>query len=332
MQVISRQQWGARAPRSRSVGSLTRESTGHWNGPNVPVGSHDRCASLVRGIQSFHMDGRGWNDIAYNFLVCQHGYVFEGRGLNVINAANGTNEGNRVSHGIMWIAGENNAFTDEEKVGFSECVRYVANAVGAPDAAIGHRQWRSTACPGDARYNWIHQGMPVPNSPTSPTPTPNPVVDNQPTLQLGSRGDAVRQVQMIIRDHAGGDIAVDGIFGPHTKKRVSDLQAFFGLVADGVVGSKTWAILNYISSVKPSQFGDWPHLKKPTIRQGAKGNGVKYLQNVILAKAGGNITVDGIFGQQTENRIRELQAFFGMTVDGIVGPNTWAVIDFMATH
>ena len=34
---------------------------------------HTRCTGVVRSIQSFHMDGNGWNDIAYNFLVCPHG-------------------------------------------------------------------------------------------------------------------------------------------------------------------------------------------------------------------------------------------------------------------
>ena len=43
--------------------------------------AHRDCASSVRGIQNYHMDGQGWQDIAYNWLFCRHGYLFRGRGL-----------------------------------------------------------------------------------------------------------------------------------------------------------------------------------------------------------------------------------------------------------
>jgi peptidoglycan hydrolase-like protein with peptidoglycan-binding domain len=286
---------------------------------------------MVRGVQNFHMDGRGWSDIAYNFVICPHGVVFEGRGLNVINAANGTNTGNRVSHGIMWLAGEDNAFPESEKSGFRDCVRYVADHTDAPDGAIGHRVWHSTQCPGDERFAWINAGMPVRGG-AAPTPPPPPSQPGQPILKLESRGDAVVRVQTIIRDHAGGDITVDGIFGPHTEKRVKDVQSLFGLQVDGIVGPNTWAVLNYIAAIKPNPFGDWPHMEKPVVTEGARGSGIQYLQSVISVKAGGGITIDGIFGRQTTERIKDLQRFFGMNVDGIVGRETWAVVDFLATH
>jgi hypothetical protein len=107
------------------------------------------------------MDSRDWSDIAYNFLVCPHGYIFEGRGLNVINGANGTNTANQNSHAICMLAGEGNDFPDVEKQAFRECVRYISAHTKAPDQCVGHRDHKSTACPGDVRYNWIHQGMPV---------------------------------------------------------------------------------------------------------------------------------------------------------------------------
>jgi peptidoglycan hydrolase-like protein with peptidoglycan-binding domain len=76
----------------------------------------------------------------------------------------------------------------------------------------------------------------------------------------------------------------------------------------------------------------YPLAKKPTIKNGSRGDVVKYLQGVILCKAGGNISVDGVFGPQTDKRVRDLQKFFKLTVDGIVGPQTWGVIDYLAVH
>lgn len=332
--LVKRAEWQARKPKSRSTVALTEPSTGHWNGPKVtvrgqPTWEHSVCPSLVRGIQNFHMDGRGWSDIAYNFLICPHGYVFEGRGLDVVNAANGTNIGNRTSHAIMWLAGKENPFIDSEKSGFRECVRYVADSTKAPDECVGHRDHKATECPGDERYNWIRQGMLLPGAVTPPSPPPPE--DEFPVLRLESRGEAVKRVQTIIRDKAGGDIAVDGIFGPNTHKRVMDVQRLFGLQPDGVVGPKTWDVLNYLASVNPKPFGDWPSQSKSVLKVGSMGGEVMYLQRVIEQKAGGNIAVDGNFGPNTKRRVQDIQRLFGLKEDGVVGVNTWKVIDFLAS-
>lgn len=78
-------------------------------------------------------------------------------------------------------------------------------------------------------------------------------------------------------------------------------------------------------------FSLWPlNSSKPAIRAGANGDIVRYLQGVIYHKAGGGIGIDGDFGPQTERRVKDLQRFFGLTVDGWVGKQTWGVIDFLA--
>jgi flagellar hook assembly protein FlgD len=38
-----------------------------------------QSASIVRGIELYHVKSNGWNDIGYNFLVDKYGQVFEGR-------------------------------------------------------------------------------------------------------------------------------------------------------------------------------------------------------------------------------------------------------------
>src|SRR3954470_10025348 len=60
--------------------------------------SRAQSAAIVRGIEVYHVQGNGWNDIGYNFLVDRFGTVYEGRGggveRNVIGAhAEGFNTG-----------------------------------------------------------------------------------------------------------------------------------------------------------------------------------------------------------------------------------------------
>ena len=50
----------------------------------------------VRTIQNFHMDSRGWSDIAYNWLVNDQGDIFEGRGWGIVGGA--TKNENSTSH------------------------------------------------------------------------------------------------------------------------------------------------------------------------------------------------------------------------------------------
>ena len=57
------------------------------------------------------------------------------------------------------------------------------------------------------------------------------------TLRVGSRGDAVKCLQLGLDQ----GIAADGVFGPKTKARVVAWQASQGLVADGVFGAKSRA-------------------------------------------------------------------------------------------
>ena len=56
-------------------------------------------------------------------------------------------------------------------------------------------------------------------------------------FELGSRGDAVAEIQRQL------GLTADGIFGPLTQAAVNDFQARNGLDVDGVVGPVTWTAL-----------------------------------------------------------------------------------------
>jgi len=123
------------------------------------------------------MGTRGWADIAYSFLVCPHGYVFEGRGIGKRSAANGTNDGNARYYAICGLFGQGDPFTEEMKTAYKEAINHCRSS-GAGSEVKPHSAFKATACPGLVRH-WLESGMQGGTSP-APTPTP-PAQDGVPT-------------------------------------------------------------------------------------------------------------------------------------------------------
>lgn len=64
-------------------------------------------------------------------------------------------------------------------------------------------------------------------------------------------------------------------------------------------------------------------LGEDTLRNGARNDSaVEALQGALNDRLGGDISVDGDFGPETERAVREFQERNGLTVDGKVGPET----------
>jgi peptidoglycan hydrolase-like protein with peptidoglycan-binding domain len=57
------------------------------------------------------------------------------------------------------------------------------------------------------------------------------------------------------------------------------------------------------------------------LSSGAEGRQVQLLQQAL-----GNLTVDGVFGPETEEAVRSFQSSHGLSVDGVVGPQTSAAL------
>jgi peptidoglycan hydrolase-like protein with peptidoglycan-binding domain len=88
-------------------------------------------------------------------------------------------------------------------------------------------------------------------------PTPKPA--NLPsgsgaTLRRGSTGPDVTRLQEALV-FLGTTMDVDGIFGLQTEKVIKDMQAFFKVEggADGVVGSKTWDLIDFLYAKKKQE-------------------------------------------------------------------------------
>lgn len=240
MRIITRAEWGARSPRSRELTTWSKRIVFVVHHSDGPV------TQSVRSIQDFHMDGRGWADVGYNFLVDHQGRIYEGRGWLVVGAhAKGHNTS---GIGVCVIGRDGKDITAAAKAS----VRWLydeakARRAGRPLAKRGHGQLsgNATACPGSTLLAWVKAGMPVDGHTPAPAPRPAPApgaprwpgrLITQPPVM---HGDDVRTWQAQMR-RRGWRVTVDGAYGPASEKVCRLFQAEKHLVADGVIGPATW--------------------------------------------------------------------------------------------
>jgi hypothetical protein len=186
---ISREEWGAKPRKAGTTSIVDHPSTtfhyvgGGWEYP----WNHSSCDDKVRGIQIDHMTpeaqgGRGWSDIAYNYLVCPHDCVYEGRGYDRRSSANGYEAANNASFAVcaLWgTASADDPLPDGLKNAYLYARQILMSKGGATTVVKGHRDWKSTDCPGDQIYAWIQAGHPAPDKP--------PTGDNDMTTDASVR-------------------------------------------------------------------------------------------------------------------------------------------------
>ena len=182
--IITRAQWGADeglrpADCSPEYSTTIRAGFVHHT-VNTNTYAPSESPGLVRAIYAFHVNGNGWCDIGYNFLVDRFGVAFEGRfgGMDrpVIGAhAGGFNTATFAVAGIGdftssqpapamtdtiasilgWKLGLHNRDPRGSTVLISAGGPYTAYPAGTavPVRVVsGHRDVNRTGCPGDTLY------------------------------------------------------------------------------------------------------------------------------------------------------------------------------------
>ncbi|MQS14530.1 hypothetical protein F7Q99_20235 [Streptomyces kaniharaensis] len=183
LQLVTRDQWGAR-PWREPNGSIPyagpRQGVKiHYLGSPYDFGDHSTCPAYVRKIQAEHMDGNGWSDIGYSFVICEHGYTFEGRGLTRRNSANGDVPLNEAHYAVCALLGSSGSTepTPEQLQGLRDAIEYCQQHGPAGPEIKGHKDGYQTDCPGGPLYAWVQAGAPRPTAPAPASEDDMPLSD-----------------------------------------------------------------------------------------------------------------------------------------------------------
>lgn len=170
-------------------------------------------------------------------------------------------------------------------------------------------------------------------------PDSAPPYPGQP-LRSGASGANVSAIQLALNTVSSQYsvipvVVVDGIFGNGTRNAVIAFQRQFDLDADGIVGLQTWNLL--FTTANRIDHGDEPGQSQPLfsgtlLSVGSRGNDVLLIQQRLKAisiyyTAIPDLAADGIFGSGTQASVIAFQRLMGITADGIVGQQTWNLIN-----
>lgn len=208
--IIPRSAWGARPRRCSSRDSAKVRMAIHHS--VTARSSGGRYEPVLRQIQSFHMDGRGYCDVAYHFLVTADGRVWEGRDVDTRGGHSyNYNSGNI---GVVFVGCFDSSSTcnglggrtapEAMMAGAARAIHALSNRHGIPidgNRIKGHGQqpYQSTACPGDAlrgRLEELRQRARNAGGPPAPPPPPPPA---NPPVQATASCGAVASHQLLTR-------------------------------------------------------------------------------------------------------------------------------------
>ena len=325
MNYVSRAQWGARPPKNRSrISSSNGVYVHHSAGPE---------SQTVKQIQNFHMDSRGWSDIAYSWLVDRNGTIYEGRGWGVAGAH--TAGYNSSSHAVCYIGNTSASPAPAKAKASINAVIAEHNRRYRSGYVRPHRAVASTACPGNDLAAWVAAGRPGGASSGC----------REAGVRRGMSGFVVVGLQTLLNS-AGQNLDVDGDFGPATETAVRNFNNYFkinSIACRSVATKKTLDFLQYLDNKKngkpstkppatpePDEPGTPAEPGKPMIKLGDNNYVVAGLQKMLNTVANAKLAVDGDFGPATKAAVQNFQKFFKLgRTDGVVDEGTWKFINYL---
>jgi N-acetyl-anhydromuramyl-L-alanine amidase AmpD len=306
--IVGCSTWGAKLP-TEPITVLGARPTmvivHHTATPNSTDLGQAHAYQLARSIQQSHFS-RDFIDTGQQFTISRGGYVLEGRHRSVDVVRGGTSHvrGAHCEHQNDVAVGIENEGTyttiQPPQVLYNKLVTlcaYICQQYRIPASEIyGHRDFNATTCPGDRLYALLPQIRAAVAAQLG-------IGRVWPMVQRGQLGERVKTVQYLL-NYRGASLTVDGNFGPATESAVQSFQSAQGITADGIVRTSTWEALII------------------TARTGDRGPATSAAQSQLASK-GYTVMVDGIFGSGTQRAVKQFQTANGLTVDGVVGPQTW---------
>lgn len=145
-------------------------------------------------------------------------------------------------------------------------------------------------------------------------------------MRLGSRGQAVTQLQQNLRRLRFFNGPITGYFGSETQQAVARFQQSSGIRADGIVGSRTRQAILVSLNQRPDGVGGEGDSLPNALNVGDAGTQVTQLQTALQQLRYINFNPTGYFGPTTRDAVARFQRDYGLVPNGIADSRTLATI------
>lgn len=132
----------------------------HWPAMTKPLRDVAAVKAALRSWQAYHMDTRGWSDIAYQVAIDQAGNTYRLRGLKFRSGANGDTVTNLEYGALLLVVAEGEKPSETLVKAVRSRVAAHRRLFPRSRLIVGHGQIRPepTACPGPAIQRLIDAG------------------------------------------------------------------------------------------------------------------------------------------------------------------------------
>lgn len=212
MTYYGRDDWGARPRRGTPTPLAEHRVSGialHWPGVSkpTPIRGVENVSRWLRSWQDYHMDTKGWSDIAYQEAVDQEGNAYKLRGLATQSGANGNLDLNQRFGALLLVMVPGEQPTQALITTVRRRIELFRELFPDAKSIVGHGQIRpgGSTCPGPIILDHIRRGAFEPVRITHVTPNWDDIFVSSekilanPNAPTGDKADAATIRELAIK-------------------------------------------------------------------------------------------------------------------------------------
>uniref|UniRef100_A0A1A9UH99 Peptidoglycan recognition protein family domain-containing protein n=1 Tax=Glossina austeni TaxID=7395 RepID=A0A1A9UH99_GLOAU len=155
--ITKREDWYAEPPKNKPKLIMSPAEFVIIHHTEYPLSCHfeTNCLRIIKSLQKHHMYKESYDDIGYNFLIAFDGHIYEGRGWGVQAQHPSAYKFNSI--GIACLGNFDDDKPDAVMLQNIENLideAIVEGHLQSDYILLGHRQIKTTSCPGENLYNF----------------------------------------------------------------------------------------------------------------------------------------------------------------------------------
>lgn len=158
--IITKAEWGASPTTAPMQSQFPNRLTFHHEGTAKALKGTEDVPKLLRDLQKWGAEAKGWPDIPYHFMVDLNGNIYEAR--DALKRGDTNTTYSTAGHLLVCAMGnyELQVATEKELSAIADLMAWLSDYYNIDPATLrGHMEYASTQCPGKYLYPYVASGF-----------------------------------------------------------------------------------------------------------------------------------------------------------------------------